>query len=184
MQEKTELKERLLLFLKDLGIGQAKFAENVGVSRGFVNNIGGSIRTDILEKIVETYPQLNVVWLLLGEGEMLKGSVNMPNIKNKGTVEGSIITGNTVTVQNDPVYLQQEVNYLKREIELKDRELEMFKDNIERIQRIQEDADKAKEISVGLYERKIGDLKDLIKVLKTDIEILRKQVDFYNSMKK
>ena len=63
-------------FLKYLGIGQAKFAENVGLSRAFVNNVGDSIRTDNLAKITSVYPELNTVWLLTGEGEMLKAPQN------------------------------------------------------------------------------------------------------------
>ncbi len=39
MQNNTTLKERLAEFLAYLGIGQAKFAEAVGVSKAFANNV-------------------------------------------------------------------------------------------------------------------------------------------------
>lgn len=74
MQNKgLNIKGRLALFLKYRKIGQAKFAEIVGLSKGFANNVGDSIRTDNLEKISAAYPELNTTWLLTGEGEMLKG---------------------------------------------------------------------------------------------------------------
>lgn len=73
MQDNNTIKYRLAEFLKHLGIGQAKFAQIVGVSKGFANNVGDSIRTDNLNKIAEHYPELNITWLLTGEGEMLKG---------------------------------------------------------------------------------------------------------------
>lgn len=73
MQDNNTIKYRLAEFLKHLGIGQAKFAQIVGVSKGFANNVGDSIRTDNLNKIAEHYPELNLTWLLTGEGEMLKG---------------------------------------------------------------------------------------------------------------
>lgn len=73
MQNTTTVKKRLALFLKHLNIGQAKFAEIVGVSKGFANNVGDSIRTDNLEKISKSYPELNIAWLLTGEGSMIKG---------------------------------------------------------------------------------------------------------------
>lgn len=76
MQKTSNVKSRLTAFLKYLGIGQAKFAENVGLSRAFANNVGDSIRTDNLAKITAAYPELNTVWLLTGEGEMLKAPQN------------------------------------------------------------------------------------------------------------
>ena len=66
------MKERLIKFLAYLGIGQTKFEEKVGLSRGFVNNIGDSIREKNLNKIHTIYPDLNINWLKTGEGEMLK----------------------------------------------------------------------------------------------------------------
>jgi hypothetical protein len=67
------VKYRLSLFLKHLGIGQAKFAEVTGLSRGYVNNVGDSIRTDNLQKIRDQFPELNTIWLLTGMGSMLNG---------------------------------------------------------------------------------------------------------------
>ena len=67
----STVKSRLNEFLKYLGIGQAKFAERIGVSRGFANNVGDSIRADNLAKISKVYPELNIVWLQTGEGQML-----------------------------------------------------------------------------------------------------------------
>ena len=77
--QKNTLKDRLALFLKYLGVGQAAFANNVGLSKGFANNVGDSIRTDNLNKITACYPELNTVWLLTGEGEMLKQNTAMSN---------------------------------------------------------------------------------------------------------
>ena len=72
MQNNETLISRLAIFLKYLNIGQAKFAQIVGVSKGFANNVGDSIRKENLDRISATYPELNIVWLLTGEGEMLK----------------------------------------------------------------------------------------------------------------
>lgn len=62
------VKERLIEFLKQKGIGQAKFAETVGLSRGFVNSISQSIQPKTLDRISIHYPELNRGWLLTGEG--------------------------------------------------------------------------------------------------------------------
>lgn len=67
------MKERLILFLKHLGIGQLRFENNVGLSRGFVNAVGDTIRESSLAKITAVYPELNINWLKTGEGQMLIG---------------------------------------------------------------------------------------------------------------
>jgi heme-degrading monooxygenase HmoA len=66
------MKERLILFLAYLGIGQTKFESKVGLSRGLINNIKGNISLDSLKKITDYYPELNSEWLTTGEGSMLK----------------------------------------------------------------------------------------------------------------
>ncbi len=94
MQDST-LKERLAEFLLYLGIGQAKFAEIVGVSRGFANNVGDSIREDNLKKISAVFPELNTAWLKTGEGDMLKGRIS----QKIGPVSGGI--GNIGEIHGD-----------------------------------------------------------------------------------
>lgn len=64
-------KERLISFLKYLNISQGVFEKKVGLSTGFVNNVGDSIRTKSLAKITSVYPQLNTSWLLTGVGNPL-----------------------------------------------------------------------------------------------------------------
>jgi len=66
------MKKRLIEFLKYLGIGQDKFAKNVGLSRGYVNNINDNITMKTVDKILKAYPELNKNWLLTGEGKMLE----------------------------------------------------------------------------------------------------------------
>lgn len=66
-------KDRLLDFLSYKKIGQTKFEEICGLSRGLVNNIRGSISSKTMQKIENVFPELNLTWLLTGEGEMLKG---------------------------------------------------------------------------------------------------------------
>jgi hypothetical protein len=66
------MKERLTEFLAYLKIGQDKFAKNVGLSRGYVNNLKDNITAKTVDKIISVYPELNKDWLLTGKGEMLK----------------------------------------------------------------------------------------------------------------
>lgn len=67
----SNVKSRLIEFLKFKSISQKAFAQSVGVSAGFVNAIRVSIQPKTLEKISNVYPDLNITWLLTGVGPML-----------------------------------------------------------------------------------------------------------------
>lgn len=99
-------KERLILFLTHLNISQGRFEKKVGLSIGFVNKVGDSIRKSSLEKIISVYPQLNTAWLLTGVGEMLDKDSTQTNKAETGT---EIIT-KRVPLVNQYAY----VGYLTR----------------------------------------------------------------------
>lgn len=82
------VKDRLLEFLEYKNIGQGAFEKSAGISNGYVNNLKGSIGSKILNRIEASYPELNIDWLRLGSGEMLKEIkseeailINNPNFK-------------------------------------------------------------------------------------------------------
>jgi hypothetical protein len=75
------MKERLIEFLDFLNISQRKFEGNCGLSNGFVDKVGDSIRETNLKKISSIYDDLNINWLKTGEGEMLKVAINQ-NLEN------------------------------------------------------------------------------------------------------
>lgn len=64
-------KSRLTSFLAHVRISQGGFEKKVGLSTGFVNNVGDGIRKRSLDKISAVYPELNTAWLLTGKGNML-----------------------------------------------------------------------------------------------------------------
>lgn len=80
------VKQRLIQYLAHLNIGQKAFAERAGLSSGFVNSIRVSIQPKTLKKISETYPELNIPWLLTGEGEMLR-QVKSENAANASAAQ-------------------------------------------------------------------------------------------------
>ena len=67
----TTIKDRILLFIKSLDIGQKKFEINCGLSNGYVNNLKATPSARVLQKIFGKYPELNRTWLLSGDGEMI-----------------------------------------------------------------------------------------------------------------
>lgn len=65
------VKERLGKYLEFKKISKSEFGRVIGVSAAFVGSIRKSIQPDKVESIALNYPDLNIAWLLTGEGEML-----------------------------------------------------------------------------------------------------------------
>ena len=66
------VKERLTEYLRTKKISKSAFGRDIGVSSAYIASIRKSIQPDKLQRIALKYPDLNTVWLLTGEGEMLK----------------------------------------------------------------------------------------------------------------
>ena len=117
------MKDRLIIFLAYLGIGQNKFAQNVGLSAGYVNNLGENISSRSLNKILNVYPQLNEKWLLTGKGEMIK-PINTQKAKGNNSINSNInnIEGNVTISHNDfSNLLELQKGYQEAQKELNER---------------------------------------------------------------
>ena len=68
----NSVKQRLIEFLKYLKMGQNKFEKLVGISNGYIAHLKANPSPEKINMICSVYPELNVDWLLTGEGEMLK----------------------------------------------------------------------------------------------------------------
>ncbi len=68
------VKNRLIAFIEYKGLSKNKFEKVCGFSQRYVSNISVSIQPDKLERISLNFPELNIGWLLTGEGEMLRKS--------------------------------------------------------------------------------------------------------------
>jgi hypothetical protein len=66
-----EIRERILKYLENKGISKYKFYQDTGFSNGFLDK-EGTIGADKCEKISYQYPDLNLEWLIIGSGSMLK----------------------------------------------------------------------------------------------------------------
>ena len=71
--------ERLFLFFEHNGIKHTSLEKELGFSNGYFNNSlkkGGSIGDQSIEKIIAKFPDLNLQWLITGNGEMMSGLVS------------------------------------------------------------------------------------------------------------
>ena len=69
-------KERILQYIDAKGVSVAKFLADTEIKRGFLDGdkLKGSVSDVFLTKIIATYGDLNLEWLVTGRGHMLKGS--------------------------------------------------------------------------------------------------------------
>jgi hypothetical protein len=65
-------KERLRKFVDYKGIGRNRFEELTGVSVGYLSTKSPSVGSEIIERIVRVYHDLNIEWLVTGHGKMIK----------------------------------------------------------------------------------------------------------------
>lgn len=92
------VKERLREYIKVLGISEREFCRRIGVSTSYVNSIRTSIQPDKMKSIGEQFPELNPMWLITGDGEMLqRANVNQVSGDSNTTVAGN---GNKVTTND------------------------------------------------------------------------------------
>lgn len=71
----TTVKQRLIIYLKYKGIGQNRFEKLAGISSGYISNLKSAPGSSHLLKILNAAPDLNKIWLLTGEGDMLTTDV-------------------------------------------------------------------------------------------------------------
>ena len=72
-------KDRLKQYLSLKNIGRNKFEQQIGVSTGYLSTKSLTISSDVIEKTAEIFPELNINWLLTGNGMMTKSDDNNEN---------------------------------------------------------------------------------------------------------
>lgn len=65
------LRDRLKLFIRYKSLNDSIFEKTVGLSNGSVSKMGENTRRSTLDKISKKFPELNRIWLITGEGNML-----------------------------------------------------------------------------------------------------------------
>lgn len=113
-----EIKDRLLKFLKHLDIGQTKFETITQLSNGLINNLKDNISSKSLIKILEVYPELNMNWLLIEDGDMLKSSDNVLH---------EIDVGAKYQLESDNKHLKKQIQNLEKIISLLEEKVEELK---------------------------------------------------------
>lgn len=79
VEDVNSVKERLRRFIKYKGLRLQDFMQTIGRARNYFSTTG-NISSDVLREIGVKYPELNMQWVLLGEGSMLREDTITPTI--------------------------------------------------------------------------------------------------------
>ncbi len=78
MAEDATVIGRLKSFIDYLGYSNSQFADKAGIPRPTLSQLvhgrNKSVSDTLLRKLYESFPQLNITWLLFGQGDMLSSS--------------------------------------------------------------------------------------------------------------
>lgn len=127
MENFTKSIDRLSKFIDYKGISFNKLATIIGVSNSYFSKMvknKASIGSDILEKIVRVYPDMNSNWLLTGEGEMIKNTKE--NFAKEA--ESNYFLQKNASVMNE---LYANLKYFRQRCEKLEKEIDELKLNQE-----------------------------------------------------
>lgn len=86
----STIKQRFNKLIEYLAISKREFERRINVSNGYLNQLKHMPKEEILERISIQFPELNISWLLTGEGEMLKSeaqqSDSLPALTEKSRI--------------------------------------------------------------------------------------------------
>lgn len=88
----TSLNDRILTFINSLSISHATFADEIGVQRSAIAHIAKGRNRPSLEmvtKITDRYPEINVMWLLKGTGSMMNNTPNVISLQQRQVIPSS-----------------------------------------------------------------------------------------------
>ena len=110
----TTVKERLMKYLYKKDIKSNYFCSKIGVSAAFISSMRKSIQPDKLYSIAVNFPDLNIEWLLTGQGNMYRKSYE--------------------NVNKEDMELLSVVKKFQDQIEKKDEEISILKKRIEELE--------------------------------------------------
>ena len=98
-QEKSPIKQKILLYLTKKGISAYEFYKNSGVTRGVLSQNNG-ITEDNIARFLAYAPDVNAEWLLTGQGDMLKQDFSNMQENLEKNADPSEKTSEMIPVRN------------------------------------------------------------------------------------
>ncbi|WP_299520373.1 hypothetical protein [Winogradskyella sp.] len=84
---------RIIKLVETLNISARQFDMSIGTANGYTLRMqknNASVGSDVIERIIKTYPEVNLVWLITGKGDMFITTPSKPKIRSKEEIEAYI----------------------------------------------------------------------------------------------
>ena len=114
--EDYTVKDRIVKLTKYYKLSQRAFSTKLGLSYNYVNKINNEISTHALRNIFREFPEVNLIWVITGEGEMIlpEDSISAVFLKNK---LDELISDNKKLQEKNEELIRQ-VGYLQGQVDL------------------------------------------------------------------
>lgn len=113
------IKDRVLAYCRYKNIAISRFEKDANLSNGYFNQVKKRPSLDKLDKIGKAFDDLNLHWLLTGEGPMLK--TEAPDAMQPSSSD------NVEVLRERIASLTEQVSLLKQVIREKDEQIELLK---------------------------------------------------------
>jgi len=73
------MKDRIILLIKAKNLTAAQFADEIGVQKSSISHIisgRNNASLDFIQKVLLTYPEVNMDWLMFGKGPLFRSTEN------------------------------------------------------------------------------------------------------------
>lgn len=105
---------RLNLFVNSTGKSSSQFADELGIPRPSMSQIlngrNKKISNELIEKLHQSYPTLNILWLLFGEGDMRRSSDNVVLNQHQQIPATPLSSENNSDLQNETTSMSEDIN--------------------------------------------------------------------------
>ncbi len=84
---------RIIKLLHHLNLSARQFDMSIGSANGYTLRMqknNASVGSDVIERIMEIYPQVNLIWLITGKGDMLLDNSPAQPKRSKSEIEAYI----------------------------------------------------------------------------------------------
>jgi transcriptional regulator len=124
------MKERILQFIDYKNLSKNKFYKETGLANGILDKNSG-LSAESIEKIYSKYPEINLHWLLTGEGDMLRKETVIQQAHNN--ISSTITQHQTINAPDDYETLKKENQRLTQENSgLKDKIIQLMEEKIKK----------------------------------------------------
>lgn len=103
-------KERLLQFLEYKGVDRSTFYEKTGIKRGLLDSdkLDGALADHYIAKIIASFDDINIYWLITGEGEMTKKKEQNSALSQNESLKFLLSRIEELVVENNDLRRQNE----------------------------------------------------------------------------